>query len=52
MHAVIDERSRAEAQRARQLQEAKLEARIERSLANHKLNDDECPDAPVGCFSK
>ena len=49
---MIDERSRAEALRARQLQEAKLEARIERSLANHKLNDDECPDAPVGCFPK
>lgn len=52
MHSVIDERSRSEALRARQQQEAKLEARIERAMANHKLNDDECPDAPVGCFPR
>jgi hypothetical protein len=52
MHTVIDERSRSEALRVRQKRDAELEARIERAMANHKLNDDECPDAPVGCFPK
>lgn len=52
MHTVIDERSRSEALRVRQKRDAELEARIERAMANHKLNEDECPDAPVGCFPK
>jgi hypothetical protein len=52
MHAVIDERSRAEALRSRQKQDAELEARIERAMANHRVDEDECPDAPVGCFPR
>ena len=52
MNAVVDERSRSEALRARQKQDAELEARIERAMATHRLNDDECPDAPVGCFPR
>lgn len=52
MNAVVDERSRSEALRSRQKQDAELEARIERAMANHRLKDDECPDAPVGCFPR
>lgn len=52
MNAVVDERSRSEALRSRQKQDAELEARIERAMATHRLNDEECPDAPVGCFPR